>query len=88
MKIIYFLISILFLAWVDVLITDTKLLVSEARVRVGEKYFISDYGNLGDSKQDSLVCKYFNGRKFIIKVFWYSPNNIFGKDGCPFLLKD
>jgi hypothetical protein len=49
---------------------------------------VSDYGNLGDSKQASLVCEYFTGRSLLTKVFWHSPNNILGRDQCPFLTGD
>ena len=86
-KFIYLLISIFFLVWVIILVTDTGIFISEVRVRSGEDYYIEDYGNLGDDDQDSLVCKHFNGRKVLTSVFWYSPNNILGRNSCPFLYK-
>ncbi|KPA16066.1 hypothetical protein MHK_003694 [Candidatus Magnetomorum sp. HK-1] len=68
--------------------TNTKILLSETKINPGQDYSLEDYGNLGEDNQASLVCNYFNGRKTLKKVFWYSPNNVFGKDSCPFVLKD
>ena len=66
------------------LISGTRVLISERKVNPGETYAVPDYGNLGASKQASLACKYFTGRSMITTVFWYSSNNIMGKDQCPF----
>ena len=65
---------------------EAGISVSEKKVNPGETYIVIDYGNLGDSKSSSLACKYFSGRSILTKVFWYSPNNILGKDECPFIL--
>lgn len=66
------------------LISGTRVLISERKINSGETYEVPDYGNLGASKQASLACKYFTGRGVITTVFWYSPNNFMGKDECPF----
>lgn len=68
------------------LLSGKRVLISEKKVNPGESYFVSDYGNLGESKQASLVCEYFTGRSLLTKVFWHSPNNILGRDQCPFLI--
>ena len=70
------------------LTTGFRILLKEKKVNSGERYEIEDYGNLGDGDSASLVCKYFDGRKIRITVFWYSANNIMGKDSCPFLFKN
>ena len=68
------------------LLSGKRVLISEKKVSPGESYFVSEYGNLGESKQASLVCEYFTGRTLLTRVFWYSPNNILGRDQCPFLI--
>ena len=77
----------LVLAWVSLLVTDTRVLVGEVKVEPGQEYIVEGYGNLGQNKQASLVCSYFNGRKILTKVFWYAPNNLFGRDSCPFIYR-
>lgn len=72
--------------YLQLLIFDNRLLMSEVRVKVGQEYFADGYGNLGKNSQDSLVCYYFNGRKVFEKVYWYSSNNIMGRDSCKFLI--
>ena len=67
------------------LISGFRVLLNEKKVLSGERYETEDYGNLGDNKSASLVCKYFDGRKTRITIFWYSANNIMGRDSCPFL---
>jgi hypothetical protein len=71
-----------------ILISNTKLLISGIKIEPGEKYYVHDYGDLGSSKQASLYCRYFNGRQVLTRVFWFSPNNILGKDSCPVILRD
>jgi hypothetical protein len=82
---LFFVISILFSS-IILLVSGKLILMSEKKVNPSENYIVLDYGNLGDSKQASLACKYFSGRSILTKVFWYSPNNILGKDECPFIL--
>ncbi len=73
------------LGWVGLLLTDTRILVGEVKVESGQEYIVEGYGDLKGNQQASLVCSYFNGRKVLKSVFWYAPNNIMGKDSCPFL---
>jgi len=88
MKKIAILIIILVVIYILFLLSGIKILIKENRVNPGDKYIVEDYGDLGESKQTSLACKYFNGRKIVTRVFWYSSNNIMGRDSCPVLLKD
>lgn len=67
------------------LLSGKRVLILEHRINPGETYVVSDHGNLGDSKQASLVCRYFTGRSIVTTVLWYSPNNVLGRDQCPFV---
>ena len=67
------------------LITDTRILVRETRTEPGQEFFVEGYGNLGNSSQAKLVCRYFTGRRILTSVYFYSSANIFGRDSCPFL---
>lgn len=83
--------SILTLAsvvWLYLLITDTRVFISEKKVNPGEQYFADSYGDLGAYAQASLVCRYFNGRKVLQSVYRYASNNFMGKDSCPFIFKE
>jgi hypothetical protein len=62
-----------------------RVLVHEHLVKVGETYIVEDYGDLGKAQQSQLSCTYFTGRNFKTVVLWYSPNNIMGRDSCPFI---
>ena len=66
-----------------------KVLMKEEHIEVnkGISRFVEGYGDLGTNKADSLVCTYFNGRRKIEYVFWYAPNNLFGKSECIFFFK-
>ena len=68
---------------------EYKILVKEEHIEVkkGVTRIVKGYGNLGVGSQDSLVCNYFNGRKVLEEVYWYSPNNIFGISTCTFFKK-
>jgi hypothetical protein len=68
------------------LLSGKRVLISEKKVSPGESYFVSDYGDLGKSQHAHLVCQYFTGRSLLTRVFWHSPNNIMGRDQCPFLI--
>ncbi len=81
-------IALAILIWLYILITDTRVLIEEVKVNPGQSYLASGFGDLGKNKQSSLACKYFNGRKIIQKVYWYSANNIMGKDSCKFIVND
>ena len=65
--------------------TDTRILISEIKIDPGQEYFVPDYGEIHSDSQSTLICKYFNGRKILHSVYWYSPNNVMGRDTCPIL---
>ena len=88
MKEIRLIIASIAAVWFIVLVTDTKVLLWQTKVKKGQYYYVEEHGDLGKSNQSTLVGRYFNGRGIITKVFWYSSNNIFGRDSCPFVLRD
>jgi hypothetical protein len=79
-------IAVLFCA--TLLFSGSRILVYEVKVNPGDYYVVADYGDLGKSDQGSLVCRYFTGRSILTRVFWYSSDNGFGKDQCPFILDE
>ena len=88
MKDIRLIIASIAAVWFIVLVTDTKVLLWQTKVKKGQYYYVEEHGDLGKSNQSTLVGRYFNGRGIITKVFWYSSNNIFGRYSCPFILRD
>lgn len=74
--------------WLALLLTGTRVLVSQTKVPPGQHYVVEGFGNVGDGTQACLVGRYFNGFGFESRVFWYSPNGILGKSTCPVLLRD
>lgn len=82
------LVAVIAFLWILILFTGTLVLIKEVKVEPGDEYYVENYGNLGESQQASLVGYYFNGRGVLTKVYWYAPNNIFGRDSCPFLLRE
>ncbi len=76
------------LTWLYILVTDTRVLLTETKVARGQSFVVEDHGDLGDKSQSSIVCKYFNGRGTLQTVYWYSSNNFMGKDSCPFINKE
>lgn len=70
------------------LLTGKRVLVWETRVEPGDYYVVREYGNLGAANNAQLVCRYFTGRSVITAVYWHSPNNIVGKDQCPFMVDE
>jgi hypothetical protein len=75
-------------AWLAILLSDTRLLVSQKLVHPGASYVVEGHGDLGAAGQATLVCRYFNGRQLLMRVLWYSASNVMGRDTCPFLLRD
>jgi hypothetical protein len=68
------------------LFSGYRVLLWERRVSVGEHIPVAGWGDVhGD--QESLVCRYWTGRSVKPQVYWYAPNNIMGRDECPFLLR-
>lgn len=70
--------------FLSLLVSGRHLLVSENYVPKEQTVTIDEFGEISNS----LVCKYFTGRNFVTEVYWYSPNNIMGRDSCPFITKD
>jgi hypothetical protein len=58
---------------------NKMILTEEIRPQKGETVFVEDYGELGN---DSLICRYNNGRRTVTKVYWYAPNDILGRSQC------
>ena len=87
-KFIYIVIGLIAVLWILLLVTNSKILLKEVKVEPGQEYYVEDWGNVGEASQASLVCTYFNGRKILQTVFWYSPNNFMGRDSCPFLNRE
>jgi hypothetical protein len=73
------------LANLVLLITGRRVLMHERRVDPGDHYTVTEYGDLGKSEQSSLVCRYWTGRSVTTNVVWFSPNNMMGRDQCPFV---
>lgn len=78
-------VTLVIVLWLALLVSGQRLLISEVKVEPGQNYVVPEHGNLGAANQASLVCKYFTGRKVVTSVYWFSPNNILGRDECPFL---
>jgi hypothetical protein len=69
------------------LVLDLRVLIGESKVEPGKTFVVAGHGDLGKAQQATLVCRYFTGRSIKTQVFWYSANNMFGKDQCPFVLR-
>jgi hypothetical protein len=67
------------------IVSGRRLLISERRIHAGENVEVQGYGNMKNT-QDSLACTYFTGRSTVVRMFWYSANNMFGRDECPVIL--
>jgi hypothetical protein len=74
--------------WLATMAMGIRILVSENLIKPGQTYIVEGYGDLGAGQSESLVCLYFTGRKIVTRVYHYAPNNMFGKDECPFLNQD
>ena len=71
--------------WIAMTAFGIRVNVSQKLIQKGESYPSSvskDYGAVNEGEA-SLVCGYFTGLAVVHTVFWYSPNNILGKDSCP-----
>lgn len=79
----------IFLFELILLFGSYKVLIKEEHIEVnkGISRIVKGYGDLGIGNQDALVCTYFNGRKIVEYVFWYSPSNFLGKSECLFFFK-
>ena len=88
MKLISSFITFAVIAVIALLVTDSKVMLSETLAIPGQHYVVEEYGDLGRHRQPTLHCGYFTGRKIINRVFWYSPNKQYGRDSCPFLIME
>ena len=85
MKIYLRLASILLNAWALMIAFGIRINLSQQLIDKGEKLpelVTKDYGQVNGGER-VLVCSYFTGVRIVTTVFWYSPNNIMGKDSCP-----
>jgi len=85
MRIFIKVIILLLLLWLAMTISGMRLNISQKLIQKGEQYPSSvakNYGQVNEG-QSNLVCGYFTGMAIVHTVFWYSPNNILGKDSCP-----
>jgi len=80
--------ALLVMVWLAAMAAGIRVLVSENLIKPGQTYIVEGYGDLGAGQGESLVCLYFTGRKIVTRVYHYAPNNMFGKDECPFLNQD
>jgi hypothetical protein len=69
-------------------VTGKRFLVSERLSTPGRPLFVDGYGDLGEMTSPKWVCRYFNGRRTIIRVFHQSPSDIMGRDSCPVWLSN
>jgi hypothetical protein len=73
------------------ILADIALLTSGHRVLVWQHYVAAGQpqnaqgfkGSVADAP--SIECWYFTGRSIRSTPYWYSPNNVMGKDECPFI---
>lgn len=70
-------------------LTGRQILLTETRVRPGDPPFlVEEYGDLAKMEASSLVCRYFNGRRMLERVYSYAANDIMGRSACPATLND
>jgi hypothetical protein len=62
--------------------------VTERLSTPGKPFLVDGYGDLGKMTSPKWVCRYFNGRRTVIRVFHHSPSDIMGRDSCPVWLFD
>jgi hypothetical protein len=74
------------IAAVFLVATNQRMLVWETKVTPGDSYVVEGHGDLGKSKQPSLVCRYFTGVDVVTKVIPYRPSS--GQGSCPFLAEN
>lgn len=63
--------------------TGWRLLLTETRSTPGQVLVVEGFGDLGVMSEPKLVCKFFNGRRVLMRVYHFSPNAILGRDACP-----
>lgn len=73
LKIISIIIGIIIFLWVIILISGTRILISELREE------------LAKTNELLLICDYFTGTGITTKVLLYTEGNFSDKSGCLFL---
>ena len=66
-----------------ILVSGYRVLIWETHPSDDARVSVPEYGSLDSG---SLVCHCFNRRGVVFRVFYYSPNNMMGRDACPFVL--
>ena len=69
-------------------LTGYKPMVSQRLILPGQTFVTEEHGDLGANSRGSLVCTYFTGRRFVQRVYWHSPENLYGKANCPLIQED
>ena len=88
MRVLVFLSVMIVLGALALLLTGNRILVREEKLAKGTYYVHPQSGegyNVGSGGM--LACHYFTGRSVLTTMFYYSSNNNFGKESCPFLLR-
>ena len=78
------------LLWVVMTAFGLRININQTEVNDGERYpsgASKEYGEI-HSGSKVLVCSYFTGKSIVHSVFWYSPNNMMGRDSCPIWMND
>lgn len=72
-QVILIVLLFVFILWIIILLTNTRILISEVKVETNQYYFVEGFGNITESNPDTsfLVCTYFNGWKTIKEVWKY-----------------
>lgn len=86
MKVLIRTLAVLAALWLLMTIFEIQVNTSQTIIRNGEAYpdtVAKDYGAINESKDSALVCSYFTGMRVVYSVYWYSPNNILGRQSCP-----
>ena len=76
-------IAVVAAAELTILFSGYRILLWEQRGSESAPVVIADHEPIGP---EGIVCRYFNGRGISSRVYWYSANNLMGRDACPFLL--
>ena len=87
-KLVAFVLAILLLIYLTLLVSGRGFLVYEKFVKPGTSYKLEDWGDLGNFSKPKLVCKYFMAQSVLTKVYDYSYDINYGKDGCTFIINE
>jgi len=74
--------------WMFIRAADMQILMKQEIVQSGERLILDGWGDLGTSGSASLVCRYFTGLGTTTIVFWYSPDNGYGRNSCAVVHKE